>query len=101
MSYPDPLPARIPFFHAGTVSSSGKQTTAAASSEIDFSSNPLNSLEITAHADDFHVRLNAETNSHLVQSGGSMLVDKFQVTKLTIIEAGAEYSYSGAYFREV
>ena len=71
MAWPTLLRAKIPFIHEGTVSSSGKQTTTGANQVFDFSASPLNSLEVSAHADDIHVKLNDETNTHLVQSGGS------------------------------
>ena len=98
MAWPTNLRAKIPFIHEGSVSSSGKQTTTGANQEFDFSLTPLNSLEITAHADDIHIKLNDETNTHLVQSGGSITIDGLNVTKLTIVESGVEYSYSGMYW---
>jgi len=98
MAWPTNLRAKIPFIHEGSVSSSGKQTTTGANQEFDFSATPLNSLEITAHADDIHIKLNDETNTHLVQSGGSITIDGLNITKLTIVENGVEYSYSGMYW---
>jgi len=98
MPYPTTIPAEIPFHHEGTKSSSGKQTTTGANQEFDFASTPLNSLEITAHADDLHIKINAETNTHLVQSGGSLLFSNMLITKFTIVENGAEYSYSAGYY---
>jgi hypothetical protein len=98
MAWPTNLRAKIPFIHEGSKSSSGKQTTTGANQEFDFSATPLNSLEITAHADDIHIKLNDETNTHLVQSGGSITIDGLNITKLTIVENGVEYSYSGMYW---
>ncbi len=98
MAWPTNLRAKIPFIHEGSVSSSGKQTTSGANQEFDFSATPLNALEITAHADDIHIKLNAETNTHLIQSGGSISIDGLNLTKLTIVESGVEYSYSGMYW---
>jgi len=71
MAYPDNMPARIPFWHEGTVSSSGKKQTASANTLIDFGDFHINGLEITAFDTDLHVKFNTETNTHLIQAGGS------------------------------
>lgn len=98
MPWPTNLPPRIPINHMGSVSSSGTQTTGGANTEISFATTPLNSLEVTAHDVDLHIKINAETNTHLVQSGGSIAFDNIHITKLTIVESGAQYSYSGLYY---
>jgi len=98
MAWPSILRAKIPFIHEGTKSSSGKKTTTEANQAFDFSATPLNSLEVTAHGDDITIKLNDETNTHLVQSGGSISFDGLNITKLTIVENGVEYSYSGLYW---
>jgi hypothetical protein len=98
MSYPDPLPARIPFVHEGTVSSSGKKTTTGAN-EVVALGKEVNSLEFTAHEADTHIKLGDETNSHLIEAGSSKLFDNLLIESITIVESGAVYSYSGGYFR--
>ena len=98
MPYPEVIPVKIPFHHEGTVSSSGKQTTSQANQEFDFSTTPLNSLEVTAHATDIHIKINAETNTHLVQAGQNITFSQMMITDMTIVEDASEYSYSGAYY---
>jgi hypothetical protein len=98
MAYPTNLRAKIPFIHEGSKSSNGKQTTSGANQEFDFSATPLNSLEVTAHATQLHIKLNDESNTHLVQAGYSVNIDQLNITKLTIVESGVEYSYSGMYW---
>ena len=101
MAYPDVIPAKIPFKHEGTVSSSGKKSTVQANQEFDFSSTPLNSLEVTAHADELHVKINSETNTHLIQAGQLISFSDMLIEKLTIVENASEYSYSGAYYKDI
>jgi len=99
MPYPSDLPASIPFHHKGTVSSNGKSTTTGANEEIDFSATPLNSLQFTAHDSDITIKLNDESNYHLIETGSSMVFNKMLIEKITILESGVLYSYSGAYYK--
>lgn len=96
-----PVPPKVHIQHAGSISSSGKQTTTGANEVISFGQ-IANSVEITAHTVDINVKLviagTAETNSHLIQVGESRLFELFQLTGFVIVENGAQYSYTGGYY---
>jgi hypothetical protein len=101
MPYPTNIPAEIPFHHQGTKSSSGQQTTSGANQEFDFALTPLNSLEVTAGAVPIHIKINAETNTHRIPSNGSITFDAMLITKLTIVESGVVYEYTGLYYQDL
>ena len=102
------IPRKTSIQHQNTRSSNGVVTTPGANHEIVFgtvdaegkplSGVVLNFLEIFADSADMNVKINDESNSHFIKNGEGKEFSEIQIIKLTIIEAGVDYHFSGALY---
>jgi len=97
--YIEPIPRRISIQHQGTVSSNGIETSPGANHEIIFEAPIiLNFLEVFAESADMNIKINDETNSHFLKRGEGKRFTEIQITKLTIVESGVDFRFSGAFY---
>ena len=83
---------------SGTYSSNGISTTVATNTEIKFA-NGVNSLifsnEGTAN---ITIKINSESNVHLVKVGYSVNFEDIRIGKITVVENNSQYSFSALWF---
>lgn len=83
---------------SGTYSSNGIVTTATANTEIKFAKG-VNSLVFTNEGTaNTTIKINGESNVHLVKSGCTVGFDNLRIGKITIVETGSVYSFSALWF---
>lgn len=85
----------------GSVSSSGFITTTSANQEFDFSDKYINYMLIRTRNDDITVKINDETDTHIVAAGDYLELKDLLTTKFTIVENGVEIYYMGTYLYNI
>ena len=84
--------------HSGSYSSNGIKTTTQTNTVIIFE-HPVNSLELINEGTvDMTVKLNSESNYHLIKVGEIFKIEDIRIDKITIVENSAMYSYGALYY---